>query len=209
MTGRNMIYIIIGVILVGGAIGYFAVFKNKSIANHKPVANHKRSDIKPETAKPVIHQTKENNFTSLRDMAFKVTPDQLGFKLPVEQTVVYGLIMDWEMGNATASTVAYQSGDASLYLSSGGGVIGGGKHPNVNKAAKEFVSTAQTFLDQTTQTETTALPSADQVIFYLLTNKGTYLGKEQMENFENNTSPWIRLFEEGNKVLNELHQTSQ
>lgn len=203
MTGRNMIYIIISVILIGGVIWLIAFFRNRSIAHNN------QFDIEPETVEPIVHQTKENNFAGLRDQAFKVTPDQLGFKIPGDQTEVYGVIMDWEMGYATASTVAYQSGDASLYLSSGGGVIGGGKDPNVNKAALEFVSTAQSFLDQATQTETTALPSADQVIFYLLTNKGIYAGKEQMENFENNTSPWIKLFEEGNKVLNELHQTSQ
>ena len=113
------------------------------------------------------------------------------------------------MGGVTATTVSYQTGDASLYISTGGGVIGGGQHQNVNRAAKQFVSLAQTFLDKTTKTETTALPSTNEVKFFLLTNKGVFVGQEQMKNFENNSSAWLKLFEEGNKVLAQLRLTTE
>ena len=117
--------------------------------------------------------------------------------------------MDWEMGGATASTVTYQTGDASLYLSSGGGVIGGGQHKNVNSAVKSFVNLAQSYLDKTIKTELTPLPNTDEMKFYLLTNKGIFVGQEHMKNFENNSSPWLKLFEEGNRVLTELRKTSE
>lgn len=154
-------------------------------------------------------QTDENAFDGLRNMAFTATPEQLGLSLPTVGTFVYGVIMDWEMGGATASTVAYQTGDASLYLSSGGGVIGGGQHQKVKNAAIQFVSLAQTFLDNTIKTETTPLPSTNEVKFYLLTNKGVFVGQEQMKNFENNSSSWLKLFEEGNNVLTELRKVSE
>lgn len=148
-------------------------------------------------------------FEGLRNRAFTVTPEQLELSMPTDKTVVYGVIMDWEIGGATATTVSFQTGDASLYLSSGGGVIGGGQHQNVNSAAKQFVNLAQTFLDKTAKTETTPLPSTDEVRFYLLTNKGVFVGHEQMKNFENNTSTWLKLFEEGNNVLTKLRLTSK
>lgn len=154
-------------------------------------------------------ETTENAFEGLRDMAFSATPEQLGLSLPTNKTVVYGVIMDWEMGGATATTVSYQTGDASLYLSSGGGIIGGGQHQSVNSAAKQFVNLAQTFLDKTVKTETTPLPSTDDVRFYLLTNNGTFVGQETIKNFENNSSSWQKLFEEGNNVLTELRKTSE
>lgn len=154
-------------------------------------------------------ETTENAFEGLRNMAFTATPEQLGLSLPTDKTIVYCVVMDWEMGGATATIVSYQTGDASLYLSSGGGVIGGGQHHNVNSSAKQFVSLAQTFLDKTTKTETTPLPSTDEVKFYLLTNKGVFVGQEQMKNFENNTSSWLKLFEEGNNVLTELRKSSE
>jgi len=198
-----MTYIIIGIILAVGLVFYLTSCGNKTTANDK------QSTADQDTTKTKVHQTKDNAFEGLRNMAFTTTPVQLGLSLPTDKPIVYGVIMDWEMGGATASTVAYQTGDASLYLSSGGGVIGGGQHQNVNTAAKEFVSLAQTFLDKTTKTETTPLPSTDEVKFYLLTNKGVYVGQEQMKNFENNSSTWLKLFEEGNIVLTELRKTSE
>jgi hypothetical protein len=190
----KMTYIIIGIILVGGLVFFLTSCRNKSTSD--------TSNVK-------IHKPKENPFDGLRNMAFTATPEQLGLSLPIDKTVVYGIVMDWEMGGAVATIVSYQTGDASLYLSSGGGVIGGGQHQNVNTAAKQFVSLAQTYLDRATKTETTDLPTTDEVRFYLLTSKGIFVGQEQMKNFENNSSDWLKLFEEGNKVLTELRLTTE
>jgi len=88
-------------------------------------------------------------------------------------------------------------------------VIGGGQHQNVNSAAKQFVTLAQTFLDKTAKTETKPLPATDEVKFYLLTNKGVFVGQETMKNFENKSSSWLQLFEEGNNVITELRKTTE
>jgi hypothetical protein len=197
----KMTYTIFGIILAGGLLFYLASCANKSTANDR------QSIIDQDIAKQKVHHTKENTFEGLRYMAFKTTPEQLRLSLPADRTIVYGVVMDWGMSGATATTVSYQTGDASLYLSSGGGVIGGGQHQNVNSAAKQFVSIAQTFLDKAVKTEITPLPSTDEVKFYLLTNKGVFVGQDQMKNFENNTSAWSKLFEEGNNVLTELRKT--
>ncbi len=198
-----MTYVLIGIILAIGLLFYLTSFGNKYPSYDKNATTDK------DTANPNVHQTKDNPFEGLRNMAFTTTPEQLGLSLPTDKIIVYGIIMDWEMDGGTATTVAYQTGDASLYLSTGGGVIGGGEHQNVNGAAKQFVSLAQTFLNKTTKTETRSLPSKAEVWFYFLTNRGIYLGKEQMKNFENNSSSWLKLFEEGNNVLTELRKTSE
>ncbi len=196
-----MTYIIIGLILIS-CIAFFTTSCGKKSTERKEIT------ATQDTIKPKIHKTQENTFEDLRNTAFKITPKELGLSLSKDKTIVYGVIMDWEMGGATVSTVTYQTGDASLYLSSGGGVIGGGQHQNVNIASKKFVNFAQTFLDKATKTETTALPESNEVIFYFLTNKGLFQGKENIKNFENNSSTWIKLFEEGNNVLTELRKVS-
>ena len=198
-----MTYIVIGIILIGGIIFCLTSCGNNSKANEK------QTNLEQDNVKQKIHQTKENAFEGLREMAFSTTPEQLGLTLPADKTVVYGVIMDWEMSGAIVTTVSYQTGDASIYLSSGGGVIGGGQHQNVNNAAKQFVSLGQTFLDKTSITEITPLPETGIVIFYLLTNKGVYVGQETMKNIENNSSTWLELFEEGNKVISEIRIISE
>jgi len=200
----KMTYIIIGIILAGGLVLGLMSYRNKSVTS-----NDKQISKNLETTNTIIQQAKENPFEELRNRAFKTTPEDLELSLPDNKTVVYGVIMDWEMGGAVATTVSYQTGDASLYLSSGGGVIGGGQHKNVNSVAKQFVNLAQTFIDKAVRTETNPLPEKNFIKFYLLTNKGIYVGQEEMKNFENNSSAWIKLFEEGNNVLSELRSVSE
>jgi hypothetical protein len=196
-------YIIIIIILAGGLVLGLMGYRNKlSVANDKQSSNNFNSVGKK------THQLKDNPYEELRNKALKVSPKDLGLSLN-ENTVVYGVVMDWEMGGAIATTVTYQTGDASLYLSSGGGVIGGGGHKNVNNAAKRFVNLAQTFINVALRTETTPLPEKNSVKFYLLTNKGIYVGQETMNNFENSSSVWLKLFEEGNNVLSELRVISE
>jgi len=181
-----MSYIIIGIVTAIGFIVLQSACKNKSTISA------------------------ENPFEGLRNLAISTTPEQLQLDLPMDETIVFGVVMDWGIDRgAIATTVAYQTGDASLYLSSGGGIIGGGQHQNVNDAAKQFVRLSQTFLINASQTQTTPLPETDSVKFYFLTNKGIYVSQEQVKNFEDHSSPWLDLFEEGNKVLTELQLTTE
>ncbi|MBO9570747.1 MAG: hypothetical protein J7497_00835, partial [Chitinophagaceae bacterium] len=120
------------------------------------------------------HNTENNVFEELRNIALEVTPAQLGIDLPADSSIVYGVVMDWEMNGSTVTLVSYQTGDASLYLSSGGGVVGGGKHKNVNIAAKKFVELANNYLDKTAKSEAATLPATDEVAFYFLSSKGIY-----------------------------------
>jgi hypothetical protein len=191
-------YLLISILSLGICFYYLSSCGSKT---------NKESNSHADTTKAI--QTKENSFEDLRNMAFTPTPDQLGLSLPTDKDIVYGVIMDWEMGGATATVVSYLSGDASLYLSSGGGVIGGGQHPNVNSEAKKFVQLAQDYLSKASKTEETTLPETDAVKFYFITNKGKYVCQENISNFENNTSELLPLFQEGNKVLSELRIVSE
>ena len=96
-----------------------------------------------------------------------------------------------------------------MYLSTGGGVIGGGQHQNASSAVKQYINMAQAYLDKSTKSDNNILPQRDEVKFYLLTNKGTFAGQDVIKNFENSTSAWLPLFEEANKVLTELRLISK
>ena len=190
-------YIIIGVALII-ASGIFIASKPKkqSVDNQ---ANKQTENIS---------EQQENPFNDLRQMALSATPEQLG--LPTyDENKVFGIVMDWDLGDGIATVAAYETGDASMYLSSGGGVIGGGQHDNVRQAVFPYVQLGQEFLSESKRTESTPLPGKDCVRFYLLTNKGTYYAQEKMKNIENESSDWLRLFEEANKVLTELRLTTE
>jgi len=187
-----MTYLIIGVALII-ASGIFIACKPKNQSTDKQENKSEQQ---------------ENPFNDLRQLALKTTPEQLGLETS-DETKVFGIVMDWDLGNGIATVAAYETGDASMYLSSGGGVIGGGQHDNVRQVVLPYVQLGQGFLNKTKKTETTPLPDKDCVRFYLLTNNGTYFAQEQMKNIENESSDWLKLFEEANNVLTELRMTTE
>lgn len=198
----KMIYAVIGLLTIGGLVFFLTSCNNKSKAGGL-IEEQSQDTTKRQRVDP-----NNNPYTDMRNMALGVTEDQLGVQLAADQSKIYGVVMDWDLPEGTATLVSFVSGDASLYLSSGGGVIGGVGHDNVKQAAIAFIDKAEKYLSMTTKTETTPLPDKDGVRFYLLTNKGKFVGQEQMINFENNSSEWLDLFEEGNKVITELHKVT-
>lgn len=87
------------------------------------------------------------------------------------------------MDGATTTIVSYTTGDASMYLSFGSGILGGIRYEQVNTAAKQFVNVAQQYINKALKTENTDLPLTNQVKFYLLTNKGKFVAQDNMKNF--------------------------
>jgi len=191
-----MAYLIIAIIAIGGLFYFFSNSKRSKVTPEGVVSKTQQ----PDTTK----HDKDNPYHGLRSMALNITPDQLQLTLPDNQTKVYGVVMDWDLGKGIATLISFSTGDASMYLSTGGGMIGAGHHQNISNAAKAFVDKAQNYLDKTTKTETTPLPEKNSVRFYLLTNKGKFSAQENLEKFEDNSSTWVMLFEEGNKVISEL-----
>lgn len=149
---------------------------------------------------------KPPSYNDLRKMALSATRTQLGLDTTVKRTTVHGIVMDWDIGDGIATTVAYATGDASTYLSNGGETIRGGAGENVTNAAKGWVKLAQKYLDKATKTDTASLPTKDMVYFYLVTNNGLYVGEERTVNFGKKSSAWLGLFVEGNKLLTELRK---
>jgi hypothetical protein len=111
--------------------------------------------------------------------------------------------MDWAVTNGVATIVAFQTGDASMYLSGGQIYIGGFAHANVKNAGLAFVKEAQNYLTKAIKTESTALPDKNCIRFYLLTNHGKFSYQETVENIQNKSSEWTKLFALGNKVITE------
>ena len=60
-----------------------------------------------------------------------------------------GVVMEQEVGGGHCVTHALRDGSSSVYLSSGGGWIGGGGRPRINSAAKKFVISAIPFATAT------------------------------------------------------------
>ncbi len=152
---------------------------------------------------------KDSIYFDMRNMALGVTADQINIQLPGDQKKIYGIVMDWDLGEGIATLVSFLPGDASVYLSTGGGFIGGGTHDNVKQSVNAFINKAEKYLADAAKTETTPLPGENGINFYFLTNKGIFVATEHLQNIENNSSKWLDLFEEANKVMSEIRASSE
>jgi hypothetical protein len=61
---------------------------------------------------------------------------------------VYGVLIDWPLGEHTATIVSMSDGNASLYTTSTFGIMGGISHESVRNAARALVKAAQTYYQQ-------------------------------------------------------------
>ena len=80
--------------------------------------------------------------------------------------------MDIESPTGTATLVGLADGTTSLYLSSGGGVIGGGEHAQVASATRALLLVVEGQLDQMPTTTDTPLPAAGRVVLRAMTYHG-------------------------------------
>ena len=193
-----MAYFIIRLVLFGGIVFSLKNCNNKQ----KP---QKYEHLNSQTGGTVkIRYVLDNQYQALRSLALNMRAEQLPITLPIDKLKVYGVVMDWDLGDGIATFIAFSTGDAGMYLSRGGGLDGEGQHENVSIVAKVFVDKAQLYLSKTNKIDSTPLPDKNCVRFYFMTNNGRYTAQEDLINFENSTSIWLPLFNEGNKVITEL-----
>lgn len=103
--------------------------------------------------------------------------------------------MDTSFKDGNSYTVlAVADGNASIYLSSGGGFLGGVGHESIRKAAKAMVSTAKTFQPKMALTTSYPLPKGGHTTFYVLTDAGVFTATASQEALGRNQHELSPLF---------------
>lgn len=185
-----MTYIIVGLVIAGGLIYY--------------LTTRKKSETSDDNLIQTTIEQNDNPYMGLRGQIFESTLEQIGLT-STDDEKAYAVVMDVSLGqDGTMTLVSIIDGSASIYLSSGGGVIGGVAHETVRKAAIDFVNVGETFISKMTSVDSFPLPKTDNARFYVLTNKGKYSAEEQMDKIENSKSDWESFFYSGDKVITEL-----
>jgi len=184
-----------GLLIIIVLIGIYA-FKSKHNGNEYLDQDVKKTKVT------------SNPYPGLRNQSINVTSAQLQLQL-LNDFEIYGIVMDWNMDKAIVTVVAFKTGDASVYLSTGQAFIGGFSHKTVNEAAKQFVATGEKYLSKATKTENTKAANEKNVDFYLLTNSGKYYLEDSSAKIENNNSDLNGLFEAANRVITEYRLITQ
>ena len=145
----------------------------------------------------------------LRMMMLTTPPEKTGVKPTKEFPRIYGILMDWPIGEQTATVFSTSTGAASLYTTSAFGIIGGEGHETVRNAAMSFVRTADRFFDTSTPTTEYPYPTGDHVCFYFLTFGGVRVIEADLASINSRKSKYSELFGLGQAVLTELRLVTE
>ena len=104
------------------------------------------------------------------------------------------LMMDWATPNWVATIVAGAEGSASIYLSNGGGFIGGGqKYATLRNCAMAAIDCAKEVESLMAEAEEYALPRVREVSFYLVKRGQVLTAKASESDIRENRSPFTKL----------------
>ena len=145
----------------------------------------------------------------LRMMMLTTSPEKMGEKPTKDFPRIYAVLMDWPLGEQTATVFSTSTGAASLYTTSTFGIIGGEGHEKVRTAAMNFVHAADRFLDASTPTTEYPYPTAGHVRFYFLTFEGVRVIETDLASITSGTNKYGELFGLGQAVLTELRRATE
>ncbi|HEY3164825.1 MAG TPA: hypothetical protein VGJ71_10720 [Candidatus Limnocylindrales bacterium] len=147
-------------------------------------------------------------YADLRSMALTIDPATL--QRPSGEPWSGALVAMMEIGlpSGTATFVALADGTASMYTSSGGGVIGAGEHAAVRAAADRFravLAEARGDLEPTTEFPG---PTPGHVRFQLRTEDGGYTGAAAESALASGRHPLSESYAAGQDLITEIRLVS-
>jgi hypothetical protein len=143
-------------------------------------------------------------YIGLRKQALEMSPASIDGAVRSDNIRPWGILMEIGYPQGVATLVSFATGDASLYFSTGGGVLGGIAQESVGSAARRFVSMAQHHAGLMETATSFPLPDPGKVKFYALVREGALTaeaGEQQLGRGKSDLSP---LFYAGQDVITEL-----
>jgi hypothetical protein len=142
-------------------------------------------------------------------MALTAPHGEMGVKPSKEFPKVYGVLMDWPLGEQTATVFSLCDGTASLYTTSTFGIIGGAGHASVRAAAARFVNAAARHYDTGMPTKVYPYSRSGRALFYLLCFDGVRMIEVDESALRTGKDKYSDLWSEGQRVLAELRLTTE
>ncbi|HYV48303.1 MAG TPA: hypothetical protein VFA20_25760 [Myxococcaceae bacterium] len=114
---------------------------------------------------------------------------------------VWGVLMDMGLPQGSATVMALLDGNASIYLSTGGGFLGGVGQPPIRQAAVRMVTIAGELSREAKATSEYPIPAFGQITFYLLTDRGVLTASASEEDLQKARHPFWKLYLAGQDVI--------
>ena len=140
-------------------------------------------------------------YLGLRTQALTSTSAKIGLK-NIGPDDPIAVLMDLNTGARNATVAAFADGAASIYISNGGGFIGGGQnYPSVHEAGQNFIAAARRVRPRMQKTQNYSLPQKGEVFFYLITDNGVYMVSAPETELNRRTHALTELYAAGQEII--------
>jgi len=178
--------------LIGGAILLVDVGRRRV---------QRRRQVSDPTAPPEVN----DNYTALRLGALTETLAHLGLVAKGEGVKAFGLVVDLGLGNGVVTLSTLITGDISLYVSDGGGAMGGIDEPQIKTAAVAAIKHAEAVIATMAPTKAFPFPAAGRATFYLLlSDRSVFTAEDSMERLAAGESALSPAWSDAHKIFERL-----
>jgi len=122
---------------------------------------------------------------------------------------VIAVVMETGYPEAVASLVAVCDGSASLYFSTGGGIIGAGGNERPRAAALKLVAAAVSYLKEMKRSDDTPLPREGFTRFYVVTPTGRLTVEMKEEDLGEGRVSLSPLFHAAHELISEIRRVDE
>ena len=145
----------------------------------------------------------------MRELALSLTAADLNLE-PIEaRPHVWGAIMELGYPQAVASLCAFADGTVSLYISTGGGIIGAGANSSVREEAERFLTIVEAHVADFERADETPLPSRGRVRFYVRTFQTTLTAEADEQDLGHNRHKLSPVFHAAHAVITQMRLVSE
>jgi hypothetical protein len=120
----------------------------------------------------------------------------------------YGLITEFRQGETVVTMTAFATGDASLYFSTGGGIIGGVGKPEVAELARTTVKAVEPLVPQLERSNSVDMPGPGDYCFYVLTPGGRRVCRLNAGGAARRDSAEVKLIRLAGSLLTKIRESA-
>jgi len=143
-------------------------------------------------------------YRGLRSQVLGLAPGEAGLFSTPGLPRVWGALLESGLSRGTATLVSLADGTTSLYTSSGFGIIGGGAHPPVAAATRQFLLSVEARYDEFEPDLGASIPGEGQIKLWALGYEGRRSRQSPAGEVGPGPHPLLRVIRAGNAVITQL-----
>ena len=148
-------------------------------------------------------------YVDLRRQIITLDPASIGIAPTGARPMVWAVLLELGYPDGIATIVAIRDGTASMYTSSGGGLIGGGGRPAVAAEAVRFLDIVDGDIDALSPADALQPPGPGHTNIHARTFAGNRSGGALTDELATGSHPLSRMYLAGHELITQLRLSSQ